>query len=408
MNKFSRIEISNWRQFRSIDIQFHDRLTVITGANGSGKSTILNLLSSHFSWKPQFSGDSLDRRQEWNDRIDYEVSKRAINRSSRLTYSDGTEGRLIVPDASTSSFVTTWQNQQNVDGLFVTSHRTPPSPTPVLTIPTSFMDIDAMLSDYISEQLKRAYPSANSTQFGKNAPSLKLKESLIAAVVFSQDTSAVRASESARFLWNGFQSALAKLLPPDLEFVRLEVEAPELYIETRSDRFPADGVSGGISALIEYVWMILIGSFQKTTYTVCFDEPENHLHPNLQRTLLPDLLEIFPNINFIVSTHSPFVVSSVPSSNVYALDFDDGKVESRLLDLENKSRGADETLRRVLGVPTMLPAWVEEQLNSIINEFSNSQNKGIALQHLIERLEESGLSGEFPATIDALTRQGEL
>ncbi|MEW1880984.1 AAA family ATPase [Rhodococcus sp. NPDC080181] len=270
------------------------------------------------------------------------------------------------------------------------------------------MDIDAMLSDYISEQLKRAYPSANSTQFGKNAPSLKLKESLIAAAVFSQDTSAVRASESARFLWNGFQSALAKLLPPDLEFVRLEVEAPELYIETRSGRFPADGVSGGISALIEYVWMILIGSFQRTTYTVCFDEPENHLHPNLQRTLLPDLLEVFPNINFIVSTHSPFVVSSVPSSNVYALDFDDGKVESRLLDLENKSRGADETLRRVLGVPTMLPAWVEEQLNSIINEFSNSQNKGIALQNLIERLEESGLSGEFPATIDALTRQGEL
>jgi predicted ATP-dependent endonuclease of OLD family len=218
----------------------------------------------------------------------------------------------------------------------------------------------------------------------------------------------VRANQSAQYLWSGFQSALSRLLPADLGFVRLKVEAPELYIETETNRFPVDGVSGGISALIEYVWMILIGSFEKRDYTVCFDEPENHLHPNLQRTLLPNLLDVFPNINFIVSTHSPFVVTSVPNSNVYALDFDNGKVESRLLDLENKSRGADDTLRRVLGVHTMLPEWVEKQIDSIIAEFSHSNSKGIALENLLRRLEEAGLSSEFPATVDALTRRGEL
>ncbi|MFC3243974.1 AAA family ATPase [Gordonia humi] len=37
MNRFSRIQISNWRQFRNVDVKFHNRLTVLTGANGSGK-----------------------------------------------------------------------------------------------------------------------------------------------------------------------------------------------------------------------------------------------------------------------------------------------------------------------------------------------------------------------------------
>ncbi|GAA4674535.1 hypothetical protein GCM10023197_32650 [Gordonia humi] len=188
----------------------------------------------------------------------------------------------------------------------------------------------------------------------------------------------------------------------------MKVESPELYIETQTTRFPVDGVSGGISALIEYAWMILIGSFQKRDYTVCFDEPENHLHPNLQRTLLPSLLEIFPNIHFVVSTHSPFVVTSVPTSNVYALDFVDGKVESRLLDLENKSRGADETLRRVLGVPSMLPTWVEAQLDAVLHEFSRNSDKASALEHLLQELEATGLSEEFPATVRALTERGEL
>jgi predicted ATPase len=36
-NAFKRLKIDGWRQFQSIDIELHPRLTIITGANGAGK-----------------------------------------------------------------------------------------------------------------------------------------------------------------------------------------------------------------------------------------------------------------------------------------------------------------------------------------------------------------------------------
>jgi len=42
------------------------------------------------------------------------------------------------------------------------------------------------------------------------------------------------------------------------------------------------------------------------------DEAENHLHPKWQRRLLPMVREIFPSLQLVIATHSPFVVASAP------------------------------------------------------------------------------------------------
>lgn len=47
------------------------------------------------------------------------------------------------------------------------------------------------------------------------------------------------------------------------------------------------------------------------------DEAENHLHPKWQKTFLKSILNIFPNLQLIVTTHSPFIVSSVENARVY-------------------------------------------------------------------------------------------
>ena len=57
---------------------------------------------------------------------------------------------------------------------------------------------------------------------------------------------------------------------------------------------------------------------------VLIDEVETHLHVSLQKLILPFLTRLFQNIQFIVTTHSPFVLSSISDSVI--LDLDRGEV----------------------------------------------------------------------------------
>lgn len=52
---------------------------------------------------------------------------------------------------------------------------------------------------------------------------------------------------------------------------------------------------------------------------VLIDEIETHLHLRLQELILPFLTEVFPSFQFIVATHSPAVIASVPDAVVYDL-----------------------------------------------------------------------------------------
>lgn len=47
------------------------------------------------------------------------------------------------------------------------------------------------------------------------------------------------------------------------------------------------------------------------------DEAENHLHPKWQKTFLQSIHELFPNLQLIVTTHSPFIVSSVENAKIF-------------------------------------------------------------------------------------------
>jgi predicted ATP-binding protein involved in virulence len=86
---------------------------------------------------------------------------------------------------------------------------------------------------------------------------------------------------------------------------------------------------------------------QRTTGVVLIDELELHLHPGWQRTVLPRLLKLFPNMQFIITTHSPHVLSSVPAEYVRFLAAD-GTVQR-----VGVAGGLDTNtlLRELMGVP---------------------------------------------------------
>lgn len=53
---------------------------------------------------------------------------------------------------------------------------------------------------------------------------------------------------------------------------------------------------------------------------VMIDEVDLHLHPKWQHDLIDKLVKTFPNVQFILTTHSPHVISDNPDILVYALD----------------------------------------------------------------------------------------
>lgn len=53
---------------------------------------------------------------------------------------------------------------------------------------------------------------------------------------------------------------------------------------------------------------------------VLIDELETHLHIELQKKILPFLTEFFPNIQFIVTTHSPYILNSIFNAKAYDLE----------------------------------------------------------------------------------------
>lgn len=81
---------------------------------------------------------------------------------------------------------------------------------------------------------------------------------------------------------------------------------------------------------------------------VLIDEIDLHLHPSLQRVLVPRLRKALPNVQWIVTTHSPLVLSSFDKSELVLLDVDapGGK---RLLDRQILGFTMDEVYEWLMG-----------------------------------------------------------
>jgi predicted ATPase len=98
--------------------------------------------------------------------------------------------------------------------------------------------------------------------------------------------------------------------------------------EQGREPFGFNDASDGFSAILDIVLGLMLRMVRKNGRATTFDMPgialvdevENHLHLSLQKRVLPILTGLFPNIQFIVTTHSPFVLSSLDSAVVYDLE----------------------------------------------------------------------------------------
>lgn len=412
----TRVHLMNWRQFDVVDVDLSQRLTIITGANGSGKTTLLTILAKHLAWQTRFASvpthDENGRRiyvPDWragDEEDEEEDILRYVNQEDAksigfITYSDGSTSNMLVPPNQAESYDIALMPYGwfKVPGIYLTAFRTPTVYSKLEVIPAEFKTPAAMLEEVLKDVRKRHYSEEYINP--KESAFRTMKQSLVAAAVFGPGNESVVKNVEAAAVWRRFQEVLRLLLPPELGFRRLLVQSPEVLIENHhGDRFSLDAVSGGVGAIVELAWQILLQSWGSSRFCVLMDEPENHLHPSLQRTLLPNLLKAFPAAWFVVASHSPFIVTSEPNAGVFALGFDPkGKVLSRRVEDSALAGSADATLREVLGIDTTRPAWAVDKLQAILNDYLSRPTSPENLRSLNSELRSAGLESDIGRAI---------
>jgi len=398
---FKKLTITDWKQFENIDIDFHPQLTILTGANGCGKTTILNTLSRHFGWNHIELATPAPEKEtgilKFFARFFKTPSSAISNKIGELTYSNNKKSDLIIPENNSAQYQVAIPQQQNIMGLSIPSHR-----------PTYFYRNVPHIST-TKRSKRNAYDLANNSSQsyyfsgGGQTSNYYLKETIMSWAISGEGNKYVVPNKELKQYFEDFQEVLRLLLPKTIGFKELSIRNYELVLITDSGDFMLDAVSGGVSAIIDLAWQIFTYTNTKDEeMTVLIDELENHLHPEIQRSILPNMISTFPNVQFIVSTHSPLIVGSVKNSNVYAFRHKKNqesktyRVTNEKLDLVNRAKTATEILNEVLGVPFTMPLWAESKLNEIISKYSKQNISETTFDDMRADLKEIGLEELMP------------
>ncbi len=156
----------------------------------------------------------------------------------------------------------------------------------------------------------------------------------------------------------------------------------------------SDGFRAVLALTIELIRLIddchpnnpaIFGADDLTVVTpgiVLIDEIDAHLHPEWQRTIGPTLTKLFPNIQFIVTTHSPYICQNATPGSIWSLP----------------APGTDQPPKRITG----------EQLNKVlygdILQILNSE----AFGGMPGRSEAAGLALDRLAELNRLESQGKI
>lgn len=309
-----------------------------------------------------------------------------------IQYGNGSVSSLQVPSEGPAVYQVNIVNRPAVDGLQIQSHRPVYSYAAVGTIPAQAMTREQYYNQYFQISLQRYLGQQN-----PKSPLLIIKESLISLALFGYGNQYVTGNNNAREMFDGFQEVLRAVLPSKIGFKKLSIEVPEVLLETESGDFSIDAMSGGVSSIVDIAWRIFNFAPPGKPFVCIIDEPENHLHPELQQSLLPNLIQAFPHVQFIIATHSPFMISAAYDSTVYALDYnDERKVICKKLDTVDKAGTANEILRDVLGLPFTMPLWAESKAEEILQKYADVGMDDTMLDQLEAELAEAGLGNLIP------------
>lgn len=319
-------EIENFRCFSNTKFSLHENLTVFVGKNGAGKTSILDAIAANICYF--FNEYKIERNDFFsiND-INKSAPDAPIRFTSRVSELSQT-GRVVtsfkkdISDVNKLAFdsVTVSSEEQNNIIPVIGQNST-------LTYYTVYRNINYLTQGTIQAEHELL-------------PSINYKACL--AWFDSKDAEEARTRSKRQDLkyndpiLSAVRSAITQALGGEYEFPHMDGTPPDLYvthIKSGYD-FRVSQLSDGYKAMLALVMDLArrmaqtkqkISPNSKTPALeypgiVLIDEIELHLHPAWQQTVLPTLKKSFPNVQFIVTTHSPQVVSSVRPESIRILN----------------------------------------------------------------------------------------
>ena len=186
-----------------------------------------------------------------------------------------------------------------------------------------------------------------------------------------------------------FEKLLKKVFQDEALQLLFNYKDYSFQILTQGKTFKFTEMSDGFAAVLEIIIDLILKMQRKDTLTrayqqegiVLIDEVETHLHLELQRLVLPLLTQLFPNIQFIVTTHSPFVLNSI--GNAVAFDLEHQQLVDDLTEYSYESLAEGyfgvrtsssytemqlDKLKKLLEKETLLSSEKSE-LKSLIHDF---------------------------------------
>ncbi len=170
-------------------------------------------------------------------------------------------------------------------------------------------------------KFKHGMSQNNGDQFLQFLVNLKIQQALAKNEGTDKDANDIEA------WFTSFVDILRRLFTDDTLKLEFNYRDYSFEIFTNGMHFPFTGLSAGYAAAMDIVADLILRMQGLNQLTRVFempgialiDEVETHLHLALQQNIMPILTIIFPKVQFIVSTHSPFVLNSIPNATIYDL-----------------------------------------------------------------------------------------
>jgi len=321
--RINKLNLENIGPFKSAELEFistddnfeEPPVIIITGENGTGKTVIIDAIRTLFYGV--FT--KIERDLTFNDEFLIKANISVINETNFDLFTDSKkEDGKFKTNVTEFNKLFTGNLESIYKGPFVVDYWT----SKLSNDEFGINNIEApKTSFYLKESLTGIHRNVDVTKlitfFDYLSDSKDEKENEIGKAFYDLIKLIIDLSINNGILSHVSRTELIpKILIQNQEVSLNKLSSGNLYL---IQRFVV--LLGQVySACITY--KIPVSEVRNIKGLLLIDEAENHLHPKWQKVFLKNLLKIFPKLQIIVTTHSPFIVSSIENARVFVCTSD--------------------------------------------------------------------------------------